>query len=87
MILSFHHSAPLNRKIVNPTNYVTLEESLDMPNIEEVDEMPTFLASENKESIRLEEIGGEILNKMYSVDSAPKASIKCKGITQEEYRF
>lgn len=87
MILSFHYTVPHNRKIIKPTNYVTLEDTLDMPNIEEVDNMPTFLISENTECARLEEMGAEVLNKIYNVDSIPKVNIKCKGMSREEYRF
>ncbi|KAI5191067.1 hypothetical protein NEMIN01_1336 [Nematocida minor] len=87
MLLSFHHTEPRNRSIIKPTEYTTLEDALEMPNIEEVDSMPSFSVSEHSESAKLEEIGADILNKLYATDSAPAASIKCKGISREEYRF
>ncbi|KAI5163191.1 hypothetical protein NEAUS03_2232 [Nematocida ausubeli] len=87
MLLSFHWAETRCRRIKNPTEYVSLEESLDLPNIEEVDVLPTFTAAEHEECIKLEEIGAEILNKIYAADTSLKVSIKCKGIAREEYRF
>lgn len=85
--MSFHSAETCNRKIKNPTEYVTLENTLDLPNIEEVDSLPSFTLPEHVEAIKLEELGGEILNKMYAIDIEPSKTIKCKGVSREEYRF
>ncbi|KAH9386819.1 uncharacterized protein NEMAJ01_1715 [Nematocida major] len=87
MLLSFHRVVPHSRRVTNPTEHVTLEESLDMPGLEEVDVLPCFMQPEHTESAKLEEAGADILNKLYTVEVQPSTSIKCKGMSREEYRF
>ncbi|KAI5167130.1 hypothetical protein NEIG_01071 [Nematocida sp. ERTm5] len=87
MLLSFHWADAPGRKIRKPTEYASLDESIELPSIEEVDTLPIFTADEHVEIIKLEEIGSDALNKMYTVDMPSNASIKCKGISREEYRF
>ncbi|KAI5191629.1 hypothetical protein NECID01_1540 [Nematocida sp. AWRm77] len=86
MLEHFHFAEQPSKKKVTPHLWVGFEETLSLPNVEEVDSLPDFEPQEPEELLRLERVGAEILTRIYSGEKESVTNIICKTVSSDTYR-
>ncbi|KAI5171473.1 hypothetical protein NEFER03_0795 [Nematocida sp. LUAm3] len=86
MISYFHFRKKLPAKKDVTLECVTLEDVLELPEVEDVDVLPETLLSKNTERLSLDISGTEVLRRVYMCSEPLLGTIKSKGVSREEYR-
>ncbi|KAI5180000.1 hypothetical protein NEOKW01_0329 [Nematocida sp. AWRm80] len=87
MLSQYHFREKYPAQVNDPHKYISLEEQLKLPTLEEIEALPDTTIEENSEAKRLQEVGTEILNKIFSGRNEYVSGIKCKGIIRDYQRI
>lgn len=84
MLSDFHFTEKAPERDTSPYDIVSLEESIALPSLEDVEMLPESPIVFNTETARLEEAGMQILHEIYKGEE--KAGVRCKGTLKEDFR-
>lgn len=87
MLGHFHFTALPPKKKTSPHHWVSFDEALTLPTVEDVDVFPSLERQETGELYRLEALGAEILTRIYNGETEAVTRINCKSITPDMYRI
>ncbi|OAG31238.1 hypothetical protein NEDG_01651 [Nematocida displodere] len=87
MLSHFHFLEEAPREKAVLYGAISLEDTITLPSLEEVDSLPEAGGFKSQDLVRLEKVGMGVLSRVYSGEEASVVGIKCKGLQHEQFRL